>query len=188
MSFSDSEKERAKAVRFVGALISCYDTKADYVRLLDETSSLLSFFRSYPEFGSFLSSPLFPQEQKEKFLKELIRLFAFKQSYLSSTLLLLVQFYLIKYLTTFLESLIFKLELQLNQKSVKVFSSQKLTKTKQNKLEKGLRQKFGKEISIEYLISSEMIAGIKVEYDDTILECSLSKKLADIREKLSALA
>ncbi|AHC40023.1 ATP synthase F1 subunit delta [Mycoplasma ovis str. Michigan] len=187
MSFSDGNKEREKIIKFSTALLSCYSTRLDFVRLLDETNVLLSFFKSYPEFLTYLASPLFTKDHKERFLKELIRLFAFKQRYLASTILLLIQFYLIKYLSFFLENLIYRLELQLNQKNVKVYSSHKLTKTKQDKLEASLRKKFGKAVSVEYLISSEMIAGIKVEYDDTILECSLSKKLANIKEKLSTM-
>ncbi|AFN64902.1 ATP synthase subunit delta [Mycoplasma wenyonii str. Massachusetts] len=185
MSFTDCNKEREKVIKFTSALMSCYSQRVDFLVLLDETNSLLAFLKAYPEFTAFLSSPMLENEKKEKFLQELIRLFAFKQTYLSSTLLLLLQFYLIKYLSFFLENLVYKLELELNKKNIKVYSSHKLNQANQDRLENSLREKYGGELTIEYLISSEMIAGIRVECDDTILECSLAKQLANIKEKLS---
>ncbi|CCE66801.1 F0F1 ATP synthase subunit delta [Candidatus Mycoplasma haematominutum] len=177
------EQSRERILKFSSALISCYSEKDDYSRLCEESESLLTFLRLYPAFSAFLESPSVNNQKKEKFTRELIRLFAFQQKYLPSTILLLIQFELINHLVLFLETLIDKLEYLLSLKYIKVHSSDNLSSDQKSKLEKTLIARFGENIKLDYVLSSEMIVGIKLEYDDAVMECSLSKKLSDIKKQ-----
>ncbi|ADX98044.1 ATP synthase F1 subunit delta [Mycoplasma suis] len=181
---SSAVREREKIFRFVKALVACYSTKKDFSLLLDETKSLLEFFKKFPEFEIFLTSPNIQTEKRKKFLFELIRLFSFQQRYLPSTIDLIFRHELIKHIVLFLEQLIESVERELEQVHVKITSSKQLSDAQLKKLIEGLEIKFGKSIRVETSIDTSLIAGIRMEYEDSILDCSLARKMDTIKKEL----
>ncbi|AFO51866.1 F0F1 ATP synthase subunit delta [Candidatus Mycoplasma haematolamae str. Purdue] len=175
---------REKITRFATALVDCYSEREDFLRLFEESESLALFLQKFPEFESFLNAPLESYSKKEKFLKELLRMFAFHQRYLPSTILLLLKYELIGSLSLFLKQLMSRLEWVLSYKYIKVWSAEELSEENKKRLIESLEVKFGSRIKVEYKLSKEMIVGLKLEYDDYQIECSLAKKLQDIRLKL----
>ncbi|AGX89015.1 F0F1 ATP synthase subunit delta [Mycoplasma parvum] len=179
-----SINDREKVLKFSVALMSCYSKEKDYRLLLDESRNLLSFLIQFPDFEVFLSSPRVDDKKKELFVKELIRLFSFKQKYLYSTIDLLFKSGLIRYLSLFLEKLISQLEWELEKVYIRIFSSKKLSIVQMRKLKKILELKFGKALKLETFIDPSLIAGIRLEHEDSVFDFSLAKKIDNMRKKV----
>ena len=69
-----------------------------------------------------------------------------------------------------------------NTKTVKVASSVALSNEQKDKLIKNLEKKYQAKIHAEYMVDESLIGGIKITFEDILIDGSIEKRLKDLKE------
>ena len=90
----------------------------------------------------------------------------------------------IKLLESVLESFKRLVALEKNQKNVTVSSSYALEQDQLEKIELALQKRTGSEINISTHLDKSLIGGIKISYEDQVIDLSLKNKLEALKAQL----
>ena len=69
---------------------------------------------------------------------------------------------------------------------VKVTSATELTDDEKERIKKTLEKKYGLDIELSCFVDKEILGGIIIEADDTVIDGSLRKKLRDVKDVIKA--
>ena len=90
----------------------------------------------------------------------------------------------INLLESVLESFKRLVALEKNQKNVTVASSYALDQEQLEKIEQALQKRTGSEINISTHLDKSLIGGIKISYEDQVIDLSLKNKLEALKAQL----
>lgn len=148
----------------------------EIVRILDVNEKVKLVFQS-----SMVSV-----ENKKKLLREIMNL-AFDEC--SSILLNFMDIVILKKRLNLLPLILLKFEQMMEESKGElkacVKSATVLSEGAKNELERKLSQRFNKKIIIESSVSPELLAGVVVKTDNTILDNSLRMQLKNVKKILS---
>jgi F-type H+-transporting ATPase subunit delta len=90
----------------------------------------------------------------------------------------------INLLESVLESFKRLVALEKNQKNVMVASSYSLEQDQLDKIQTALQKRTGSEINISTHLDKSLIGGIKISYEDQVIDLSLKNKLEALKAQL----
>lgn len=154
--------------------------------LFKDFQMIRNTLESSPELGLFLKSPIIQQSQKKAVLLELFskRTDASTMKFIS----LLSEKKRESLLGGIASSYLQQYRDFLGIIEVKVVSSEKLSSAQLNKLEKELEQLTQKKVELSTEVDPELIGGMKVQIDDTVIDGSVKHKLSRLKEKYTSAA
>ena len=72
----------------------------------------------------------------------------------------------------------------MNKKNVSVWSSFELEDTQLTKITEALEKKLNSEVIIDFNIDKSLIGGLKISYDDQVIDMSVKRKLDLLQNQL----
>ena len=129
-----------------------------------------------------INSPELSQRKKAEIFTSLFEGEVSKK--VSNFVLVIGQANRISLLESVLESLKRLVALEKNQKNVTVSSSYALEQDQLEKIELALQKRTGSEINISTHLDKSLIGGIKISYEDQVIDLSLKNKLEALKAQL----
>lgn len=168
------------ANEFAEALFSLAGERNKIEAIEKDLSLVLSLFAENPEYSVFLSSPGIPKEDRLKALNEAFGSVVEEET--SAFLAILCGKGRIKELP---ETARIYGEMCRSAKNVavaKVTSAVALTEEEKSRLKKQLEKRTGKTVRLEFSEDKSLIGGLSVEIDGKIIDGSVKRRLAEIKE------
>ncbi len=171
------------ASRYAKTLIELASGINKLDRVKEDVESFSAISRENKDFRNFLRSPILQKDKKVQIIKSL-----FEKSYDDLTmkfLLLLINKNREKYLLEVAEEFILQYKNIMNITSVKLTSATELSDDTLEKISKKLKtSKFVDEtVEIEVKIDPELIGGFVIEFDDKVIDTSISNKLNTFKKE-----
>ena len=129
-----------------------------------------------------INSPELSQRKKAEIFTSLFEGEISKK--VSNFVLVIGQANRISLLESVLESFKRLVDLEKNQKNVTVSSSYALEQEQLEKIELALQKRTGSEINISTHLDKSLIGGIKISYEDQVIDLSLKNKLEALKAQL----
>lgn len=180
MSVSQAIRRYARAI-----LDSATQPKQKEI-LFKDFQMIRSVLNGSPDLELFLKSPVIRQAQKKAVLKELFekRVDTSTMNFLS----LLSDKKRESLLGGIADSFIRQYRDSLGITEVRVTTTEKLSKAQEKNLSDELNRITGKQIELTAEIDSDLIGGMKVQIDDTVIDGSVKHKLFRLKEKYTSAA
>lgn len=168
----------------IGYSLALYEIAKEENKLnlfFEQSNTIILILNNDPEFETFLNNNNFSFDDKEKIIDKIF--IDFHYSFINTMKILVIkrQFKYFKYI---LESLIKNLENDLNIKNGIVYSTEKLTLTKINNLQKKLSNEYKCKIFLKNLIDKELIGGFKIVIENSVIENSIKSNLENLKKDL----
>ena len=183
MTIQTDNKFRTIAKRYTKALL---DIAGDDFGLVDlfyaELKDVVNIFKSSEELTKFLNSPAISVDEKKSALTEL-----FKEkinSNLFNFLCILAEEGRIEILPTVLTTFEEAKDEKEHTARVTIISAVELYDDEKNRLNEKLERKFSKKIIANYEIKQEILAGLIVQYGNTVIDFSLATKFKNMKKTL----
>ncbi len=159
--------------------VNCKNKRDVYDQLISFANSL----DSSPKIKEFIDSPINSFENK----KNLINKFGEKckdQSLIVNFLYALVKNDRIGFLQEIAEEYKNILDAEDNIQKAEVFSARDLSETDKKEIILFLEEKLGMRVQIKHVIDKELIGGVIIKYQNTIIDCSVSGSLDRLQKNI----
>lgn len=183
MTIQTNNKFNTIAKRYTKALL---DIAGDDFELVDlfysELKDIVNIFQSSHELPHFLSTPAVSVDEKKSVLAKL-----FKEKTnpnIFNFLNILIEEGRIEILPTILSTFEEAKDEKEQTARVTIVSAVELYEDEKNRLIEKLEKKFSKKIIANYKIKQEILAGIIVQYGDTVIDFSLATKFKNMKKAL----
>ena len=147
-----------------------------------DLSEVASVIQDSPDLQRFIANPTFSSQERHEILKSLF------QSKVSPEAMNFILFLSKKNRLNCFKEICVSFNRQYREAHgilpVKVFSSLPLSQDENSSIIKRLQEKFQKKIEAQFIISPNLIGGVKVQVDDQVFDFSLQTLLKNFKEKL----
>lgn len=170
------------AERYASGLLELAIEEDSLSSYKNEVEEIVKAFQENPKITILLNAVKVTKEEKKQFIDSVFNTFCHKD--ISNFLKLMIDKGRSRYIEETLQSFILQAEEKLGILRATVISARKLNEEDLNKLKQSLHSKTNKEIILNNEIDPEVIAGIKVIYENTVIDMTMLNKIQDMKETL----
>lgn len=168
--------------RYASGLLELAIEEGSLSSYKNEVENLYQAFTDNKELNVLLNAVKVTREEKKDFLDKTVKTFC--NSNITNFLKLMIDKGRSRYIQETLECFIELADEKLGILHAKVISARKLEETDLDKLKESLHTKTNKEIILHNEIDPSVIAGIKVIYDNTVIDMTMANKIEDMKSAL----
>lgn len=171
------------AKRYAASFFQAIENHKDFEKISSQIESLINLITENRNFYLFLKSPAIRKEKKIKILKELFedRL----NKILLDFLIIITQNNREHDLVNIIKEFLNLRDKKYNIIRVKIYSAVKLGDKEKKLILKELEKFSNKKVIPEFFVDSELIGGLKIFFDDYVLDGSVKRQLELLESKLN---
>lgn len=185
MSLSLDSKKIAK--RYVLSLFHDVTKKKDIDSIAKDMNDLRAMIESSSDLQAFLKSPLHSRAVQEKTIESLANK-AKLSSRVSNMLILLAQKGRLSILVSVIEESYAHLDRLSNVVPVNVATARTLSAADQKKIQSDIKKALGRDIAMQSYIDENLIGGIVIQIESTLIDGSIKTKLDRLEREMVARA
>ena len=167
---------------YAEALFKATEEIDNSLKTLSQLEEICTLFDKSPDLTIILHNPAISKNKKHEIIENIFKGSIDKK--LLNFLKILIDKDRLVEIHSILSAYKELIDKKLNKKDVEIISSFELDKKQKDKIKSAVEKKLAVKTSIEWIVNSDIMAGLIFKFDDTVIDLSMKSKLESLNKNL----